>query len=118
VLEGPQKEDRCTAGAPRRTVGFELNSGEVDLCDDDLLFVLSFVSKNFYLLWVVLESFRKSREILQREEKVKERVSNNGSNGLFFVSINIFCMIEISIQSSVIPASVRWIAASFFVLPL
>jgi len=45
-------------------------------CDDDLLFVLSFVSKNSYLLWVVLESFRKRREILQREEKIKERVSN------------------------------------------
>jgi len=87
-------------------------------CDDDLLFVLSFVSKNSYLLWVVLESFRKSREILQREEQVKERVSHNGSNGLFFVSINIFCIIETSIQSSVIPASVRCILASFFVLPL
>lgn len=45
-------------------------------CDDALFCVLSFACKNSYLLWAVLEYFSESRNILQREEKVKERVSN------------------------------------------
>ena len=74
-------------------------SAETICCSVTMVFCLcnvSFACKNSYFIWAVLEYFSESRRLLQREEKVKERVSNNGSNGLSFVSNNIFRTIETS----------------------